>query len=58
MSLWTEEMHEEHFKDLLRASTEIRIARQEKERRRKNPKSRHNILLWLMAHLSAFIRLQ
>jgi hypothetical protein len=53
MSLWTEEMHEEHFKDLLRAATQIRIARQEQERRRKSQKRQRSILLWLIAFLSA-----
>jgi hypothetical protein len=46
MSLWTEQVHEEHLKDLLEASVECRIARQEKERRRKNRKMQRRTMIW------------
>ena len=53
MSLWTEEMHEEHFKDLLRAAEQSKIARQQKERQRKNHKSQRRVMLGLGSRLSA-----
>ena len=56
MSLWTEEMHEEHFKDLLRAAEQSKIARQQKERQRKNHTSQRRVMLWSGSRLSALAK--
>jgi hypothetical protein len=54
MSLWTEQMHEEHFKDLLRAAEQSHIAHQQKERQRKNHKSQRRVMIWVGPFLSVF----
>lgn len=54
MSLWTEEMHEEHFKDLLREAEQAHIAQQGRERRRKNHKDQRSVMIWVGPLLSVF----
>ena len=56
MLLWTEEMHEEHFKDLLRAAEQVHIAQQERERRRKSRKDQRSIMTWIGPLLSVFAK--